>query len=290
MAVYERTYRAYRGSLTAPRWRFLILPRYALATLFGSRLFLAFFVLCFVWPLVLSILIYLRHNAEALGIFGVTPEQVAEQFKVGAYAARNFFQAPHGGLAFVMALVVGPALIAPDLRNNAMPLYLSRPFTRSEYVLGKLVVLFFLLSLVTWVPGLVLFVFQAFLEPGWLAEGWRLGAALFVGSWVWILLLSFLSLALSALVKWKPLARVVFLGLYSILFGLSAVVNALFRTEWGSLLHLGALRDTVWDSLYGLPVRSGLPVAAAWVGVAAVLGLCLLILSRRVRAYEVVKS
>ena len=45
-----------------------------------------------------------------------------------------------------------------------MPLYLCRPFSRAEYVLGKMSVLVFLLSLITWVPGLILFVIQA--QPG----------------------------------------------------------------------------------------------------------------------------
>ena len=51
--------------------------------------------------------------------------------------------------------------MSPDLRNNGLPLYLSRPFSRTEYVLGKMSVLLILLSAITWVPGLLLFLFQA---------------------------------------------------------------------------------------------------------------------------------
>ena len=38
-----------------------------------------------------------------------------------------------------------------------MPLYLARPFSRTEYVLGKASTLVILLSLLTWIPGLFLF-------------------------------------------------------------------------------------------------------------------------------------
>ena len=47
MAVYEQTYRRYAGKLT-PEWsRFLIIPRHAYRGVFSSKLFTAFFVVCF---------------------------------------------------------------------------------------------------------------------------------------------------------------------------------------------------------------------------------------------------
>ena len=61
---------------------------------------------------------------------------------------------------------MGPGLISPDLSHNALPLYLARPFSRTEYVLGKMSVLMGLMSLMTWIPGVLLFVLQGYLE-GW---------------------------------------------------------------------------------------------------------------------------
>ena len=56
-------------------------------------------------------------------------------------------------LALFLAAFVGPGQVSPDLANNALSLYLARPFSRAEYVLGKMSVLVILLSLMTWVPG-----------------------------------------------------------------------------------------------------------------------------------------
>src|SRR5258707_13066390 len=56
--------------------------------------------------------------------------------------------------------VNGPPLVSRDLRNNALPLYLCRPFTRTEDVLGKMSVLLILLSAITWIPQLLLFLFH----------------------------------------------------------------------------------------------------------------------------------
>jgi ABC-2 type transport system permease protein len=53
--------------------------------------------------------------------------------------------------AFFVAVIVGPSLIAADLANGALPLYLGRPVDRRDYVLGKLAVLAILLSPMTWV-------------------------------------------------------------------------------------------------------------------------------------------
>ena len=53
----------------------------------------------------------------------------------------SFFQVfvnIQGGFAFFVALLVGPPLVSSDLRNNALPLYLCRPFSRTEYVMGKM--------------------------------------------------------------------------------------------------------------------------------------------------------
>src|SRR6185503_8001149 len=68
MAVYELTYKQFLGKLT-PEWnRFMVIPRHAFRDVFKSKLFTAFFVICFVPLLVEAILIYLHHNVSALAI------------------------------------------------------------------------------------------------------------------------------------------------------------------------------------------------------------------------------
>jgi hypothetical protein len=44
-------------------------------------------------------------------------------------------------MALFLAAFVGPGQVSPDLANNALSLYLARPFSRVEYVLGKMSVL-----------------------------------------------------------------------------------------------------------------------------------------------------
>ena len=54
MAVYEHTYRPYTGELTAEPSRIAVFPRYAYEEVLRSKLFLAFIVVCLLWPFALA--------------------------------------------------------------------------------------------------------------------------------------------------------------------------------------------------------------------------------------------
>lgn len=295
MAVYDRNFGIYQGERT-PTWsRFLILPRYAYQEVFQSRLFVAFLGFCCLVPFAGLLIIYLHHNMAALGFLNLPLDRLREVLPINAGFFRWGLQF-QGKLCFVLALLVGPALISPDLRNNGLPLYLSRPFTRSEYVLGKASVLAILMSAITWIPGLLLFLFQSYLEGGsWMASNLGIAFALFVGSWVWIVVLSLLSLAVSAWVKWKPVARISLLILMLVPWGFAQVLSATQNTWWGFLITLWPTMTTVWTRLFGLPIEPGdfngnpMPVFAAWFALIACCLISLALLSRRIRAYEVVR-
>lgn len=289
MAVYERTYKRYERTLT-PQWsRFLVLPRYAFKRVFNSKVFVAFFVACMIPPLVQAVRIYLYHNAAK--IFEAIPN-AAEFFGQIFSIDGEFFglvMAVQCSLAFFAALFVGPGLVSRDLANNGLPLYLSRPISRWEYVLGKFAVLGMLLSLITWIPGLLLYGLHSGYEGwSWAVGNLRYAAGMFVGSWAWISTISLLALALSAWVKWRPVAGFM---MFMVFLGggfLGLVVNALFRTEWGSLANLGAVIDRIWEGLFGLRASNSLPLWAAWASLAVFCGACIYLLDRKIRAYEVV--
>src|SRR5688572_5836335 len=203
MAVHKRAYRPYDGPLTSERFRFLVLPRYAFSELFQSRILMAYVVLCFVPFLVEAAGVYIAHSAPARLLLGLPEMSSARilrpEFFLGALSVQGF-------LAFFLAAWVAPVLVSPDLVNGALPLFLSRPFTRAEYILGKMTVLVAMLSLVTWVPLLGVFLLQAGLAEGWLIPNLRVGFALLVGSFIWVGLLTVLGLAVSACIRWRIVA------------------------------------------------------------------------------------
>src|SRR3989440_10390141 len=200
MAVLERAYKRYTGALS-PEWsRFLIIPRHAFRDVFRSKIFTGLYALSFIVPLGFAIVIYLHHNAEALVIMRL---DVVNVLPIDA----TFFQTfviTQGWIGFFLALLVGPQQVARDLTNNGLPLYLCRPFSRSEYVVGKMSIVIILLSAITWAPGLLLFLFQGYLEGwSWFGENIWMASAIFIGSLTWILVLALLSQTISAWVKWR---------------------------------------------------------------------------------------
>jgi len=305
MAVLERSYKRYEGALS-PEWsRFLIIPRHAVRNIFRSKLFTGFYALSFVWPLVCAILIYLHHNAEALSIMKLN---VLDVLPIDA----SFFQAfvaVQATVGFFLAMLVGPQQVSRDLTNNGLPLYLCRPFSRSEYVVGKMSIVIILLSTITWVPGLILFLLQSYLEGwAWFSDNLPIASAIFLGSLVWILLLALLTQTISAWVKWSLAARAALIGLFLIPSVFATIVNQMIETHWGNLISLNALIQNVWAGLFGtfvrqvgqvtemrrgVVVREALltepPLWASWFMLFLICAFCLWLLSRKVKAYEVVK-
>jgi ABC-2 type transport system permease protein len=294
MAVYEHTYKQYAGELT-PEWsRFLIIPRHAYKDVFRSKIFTAFFVLCFVCPLVMAILVYLHHNVNALAIMEL---KVRDLVAINGEFFRIFLSI-QSSLAFLLTVLMGPPLVSRDMSNNALPLYLSRPFSRAEYAIGKMSVLVILMSAITWVPGLLLFLFQSYLEGAtWLANNLWIARAILVGSWTWILTLALLSITLSAWVKWRIASSAGLFGLFIIPSVIGVMITELFETRWGNIINISFLMQTITDNLFreyntwDLDVSRNLmlPTWSAWMGLAIICSLSLLLLARRIRAYEVVK-
>src|SRR6266568_1850444 len=208
MAVYRRNYKPYTGALT-PAWsRCLVLFRYSRRNLFRSKFLTGLFVVCFFCPLVCFLLIYLAHNASFLQELDIPKGVLSIDNRFFFY-----FMSVQGMFAFLVTAFTGPGLISPDLANGALPLYFCRPFTRAEYVLGKSSVLAILLSQITWVPGLVLFVVQASLAGwSWTWSHLWIAGSLIVSSLIWIAILSLLAMALSAWVKWRIFAGALLLG------------------------------------------------------------------------------
>ncbi len=286
MAVYKLGYQRYQGPLTGPVARFMVLPRSAWRSLYQQRLVLMLTVLAFVWPLLCGGFIYLTNHAVLLQ--GLEPEfrefiQVNGQF----FAVFMYVQAV---FAVFLAALAGPGLIAPDLANNALPLYFSRPLTRWSYALARLTVLVGMLSIVTWIPGLILFGLQGGLAgAGWFRANWTLGAGMVVGFLLWLLVLSLVAMASSAYVKWRIVAAAVSLAFFFILTGIAEMIDEVFRVTWGHIIDPVWSVNRVWCALLGVDPPAGPGTAASVVALTALILLLVAVIERKLRPVEIVR-
>jgi ABC-type transport system involved in multi-copper enzyme maturation permease subunit len=294
MAVYKRRYNPYTGSLT-PEWsRFFVLTRYAFADLFKSRFFVFLLILSLAPILLFASYIFIANNKTVQLLMQV---RSADLFVVEAQYFIVIMMVQTQA-AFLLNCWVGPVLIAGDLTNGALPLFLSRPFSRADYVLGKFAVLGLLLSGVTWVPCLLLFSLQAGLaKDGWIWSHLWMIIPIVLCSAIWILMLSLLSLAVSAWVKLRIVATGVIFISFFVPSGLGEMFNAIMGTYWGRLLNFSYMFRLIVAK--GFRERSGaigslgwneIPVPAAWGVLILVCLLSLVILNARLRARETVRG
>jgi hypothetical protein len=150
---------------------------------------------------------------------------------------------------------------------------------------------------------------QSYLEGwSWFSENISIASAIFIGSLVWILLLALLTQTISAWVKWRIAASAGLIGLFFIPSVFAAILNQLLETHWGHIIslsvldskclgrivrHVCARGDDVRAMRNGRVISSALmtepPLWASWMVLFLICALCLLLLSRKVKAYEVIK-
>jgi ABC-2 type transport system permease protein len=287
MAVYKRSYKGYSGAIT-PTWsRFMILPRYSYARLFQSKFLIMFLVACFFYPLGCAAMIYLAHNLSFLKTLNIPAGNIIEINAKFFYV----FATVQAVMCYILTALVGPTLVSPDLVNNALPLYFGRPFSRAEYVIGKMSVLMCLLSLITWVPGLILFSIQASLAGWeWTRSHLWLAGAIVIGPLVWNAILSLIAIAMSAWVKWKIAAGALILGVFFAGAGFGAAINGVMRTNYGTVIDLAQDNFVIWAKLFRLTdANSRIDIWDAANALAVACIVCLWLLFKKVRAFEVVK-
>jgi ABC-2 type transport system permease protein len=286
MAVYKRGYQRYEGPRAPHLERLLVLPRQAWRQLSAQRIVTALLALSCIWPLLCALFIYIANHTE---LWGGLDRDFSKMLAIDGAFMLTFMKV-QSVFSVLLAALAGPGLISPDLGNQGLALYFSRPISRLEYVLAKMAALVWLLSLVTWVPGIVLFLMQAAMaEASWALANWRLGAGLVLGFWLWVALVALVALASSAWVRWRLIAGAVVLGFFFVLSGVGVLVNAIFRVEWGDLINPLRAAYGVWCALMGAEMPAGLSLATALASLALMGALLSLALERRLRPVEVVR-
>ena len=281
MPIYEQTYRRYEARAPLRTIRAWPITREALRLVLSRRAFLGLLLVAWGQFLFRVVQVYVVTRLPEAGRVLPVDGRMFGQF----LAIQTLF-------TLLLSIFGGAGLIANDLRTGAILVYLSRPLTRRDYVMGKLGVLMALNLSVTLVPGLLLYLIALALAPEQFAK-WSLawiGPAVVLQSVVTSLVMSLLALAISSLSRSARVAGLVFFGL---VFGLEierGVLRALYDRPESALLSVQADLQSLGNALFGISDRA-FELPWAWpAGVLLAVSLaCLGILRARVRAVEIVR-
>lgn len=185
--------------------------------------------------------------------------------EVWAYLLLTLFRYPQGVLMVLVVALVAPPLISRDMQSRAFLLYFSRPLGRFDYVLGKAIVVWTYLALITTLPALSLYVLGVFLSPDFsvVAHTWDLPLRILAAS-VWLIVpTTAMALCFSSMTKESRFAGFAWVAVWALGWAAYANLTALdmhgdeqwmergFESRWTliSLYHsLGSVQ--VW--VFGL--------------------------------------
>ena len=280
MPIIDQSYRHWEGTFKSHTFRWWIITREGLRIILRRKLFLIFILIPPIVHFMLrGVLIYMANRIKIAQMAAIDASFFYEFLSL-----QNFF--------IVMICVFGGSgLIANDLKNNSLQLYFSKPLTLFDYLTGKFVVIAVLISFVTLVPGVLLF-----LESVLVAE-----TTDFLKEWHWIfwsiigysLILiipaSFLILALSSMTKSNLYAAVVFAA---ILLGtpiISEILKQIFHHKKVVLISYWHNINILGNKLFNLRPRYSSDWPYALLIILAIIGCCAWILYRKTKAVEIVK-
>lgn len=281
MPIHRERYRRREGGIDLRGGAWAVIAANGLRALVRKRAFLFLMILAWIPVVVRGVQIWAAANVPGMsqiGVLAVTPRMF-----------RDFLNQQEP-LVFFITVYAGSGLIADDIRANALQLYLSRPITRTQYIAGKAAILMAPLAAVTLLPGiLLLLLVPAFAgSMTFLRNNLSLVPSISAYSVIQIMLSAFLILAMSSLSKSRWFVAILYAGLAFFTHAVFGVLGAAVEGSAFSWVSIFANVNQVGDVLFRMPPRYDThPLVSAGV-IVLIIGVSVLVLSRRIRAIEVV--
>ncbi len=282
MPIYEETYASWEGHLKSRPRTWWVIARTGIRLLWKKWMIilLLFGTIPF---LVRVVQIYLMSRfgnqasiAQALQGLKIDPE-----FFVGFINGQNF-------ILMVILILAGAGLVVNDRRFNALPIYFSKPVNFWDYVIGKLLIVGFYGSLITLVPGLLLFFIQVLLatDTVFLQQyGWIPASLIgFVG--IKLVVLGGFILTLSSISKSTRTTAILYFALLTFPEIFRAILSQIPET---GVVSLNADLGQMGALIFGLELPYQFSIWLTLCTLTGVVILCYLVLRKRIRSTEVVK-
>jgi len=258
-----------------------VIARAGIRTMVGKRAFLGLLLISWFPFLVRAVQFYAAVNLNTV-----------PQASILAPSADTFrqFLEQQQVFVFFVTVYVGAGLIANDRRANALQIYLSKPLTRAEYVLGKLAILMAFLLLVTWVPAIVLLIVQIAFAGNFtfFQNNVFLFPAITVFAFIQVALASSTMLALSSLSNSSRYVAILYAAVIFFTQAVYGVLYAVTRSSSFSWLSFSSNLEQIGYLIFRQPLKYDTPWPVSLLMIGLLIALSGVILERRVRGVEVV--
>jgi len=276
--IHDQGYRRYRGEKARTGTGWIVITRAGLRTFFAKRAFLGLLLAAWAPFFVRAVQIYAAANlpqAQFLAPTADTFRQYLDQQQI---------------FVFFITVYVGAGLIANDRRANALQIYLSKPLTRTEYIFGKLAILMTFLTLVTWLPAIVLLIVQISFAGNFtfLSNNLFLFPAITVFSFILVTMVSSAMLALSSLSNSSRYVGILYAAVIFFTQAIYGVVYAVTRSTSMSWISFSANLSQIGDIIFRQTPKYDTPWPISLVMIVGLIALSAFVLERRVRGVEVV--
>lgn len=243
MPILDLSYRGYDGPLASPRMRWWVIAKALLLSAFSKRSFWVLTAFSGAYYLILMAILFFVEQFSGNSPAGTSGLQqflsrVAwkDQFVHGLSIGQIWY--------LMIALLVGAGSIANDNRANALLVYLSKPCTKADYVIGKFVGIFLAMLVAMAIPTLF------FLAYGGL--GYRSYGFFKADPWMWAKVLAVLPIS-------AAFHAALVLGISS-MFRQGRVAGATYAGIYFLTNFFTQIITIRWASSFGRRGRAGTPI------------------------------
>ena len=273
MPLYDLSYRRFEGRRTTRLRRSFALAGSAASLLLRRRSFLLLLAVCWIPAVVRAAQIYVaRQFPGAPEFFTITPDTWRE------FLGQQVRFLP----VVLVSLATGASAIASDFASGAFTIYLSKPISRVDYLLGKAIPVAAAVCAVTLAPALALLLLHQSLAPDFelLSKAPWLPLAVTAYSLFLALYFTLSVLAVSSLCR---SGRVAGAGFAALVFGSEIVARTATGPAFGAPRFLSLNGSAVDAGRWFFGDSGAVP---SLVFMIFVLALSALVLDRRLRSSE----
>lgn len=309
MAANLLHYRGWTGQFRGPHWAVLSIARIALSQVLRRKLFwvlyafglLFFFMFFFGQYLLAWTESQMDEQVVTVGVFRTDPAQFVQLLRKSlridgsGEMYRNFFRF-QGSMVVVMLAMAGAVLVGNDFQFGSVPFYLAKPLSPWHYLSGKCLAVAVIINLMTTLPALVLYVQYGVLTSwDYFVQDFKLLLGILGYGFELTLCLSLMLVATAGLLR-RTVPMIMAWTTVFIFFRFlaAALVNGLQMHPRWRLIDLWNNTYLVGNNWLGVGADRIWPPRqpAVWeaeIVLGAVCLLCLIYLTLRIRAVEIVR-